>query len=310
MKPNLRRFILWLVLPVLLLALAMWSWRPHEPTWEGRTLGSWLKDLEPDIGKKLGGVGEQKTAAATIAIQAMGTNCLPFLLQRLGLSQPTPWERMLINLEEQFGKRGVKLAWGNTEMQLQLQALATMSAIEALGQQAAPAVPELHRWLNQTNGHKDALAAQSLGRIHPQGTSVLTTESTNRLIPNRDWVFFALSQAAVHHSEALAVLLRSADDADPHVRRFAGQYLCHHAREASVVLPVLIRLLADPDGSVRKITLASLNRFKGDLTAAVPALTTLEADLDPWTSSQAKSLLQKTKSQSSGSPAAALVTPP
>jgi len=248
--------------------------------------------------------------AATLAIQGMGTNCLPFLLQRLGLSEPAPWERVLIRLEEQFWNRGIKSPWSNTEMRLQLQALATMSAIEALGQQAAPAVPELHRWLYQTNGHKDALAAQSLGRIHPQGTSVLIAASTNRLIPNRDWVFFALSQAAVQHPEVLPVLLKSADDADPHVRSFAGQYLCHHAREAPVVLPVLMRLLGDPAVAVRKITLASLSRFNGDLTVAVPALTTLESDLDPWTSSRANALLQKIKAQSLGSPAAAPVPPP
>lgn len=84
MKPTLRRRLLWLALPVLLVALAVWSWTPREPSWEGRSLSEWLKDLEPRTRKKLGAIGEQRVEHA---LQGMGTNCLPSCSSGWGITR-------------------------------------------------------------------------------------------------------------------------------------------------------------------------------------------------------------------------------
>ena len=189
MKINLRRCLLWLALPVLLVGLAVWSWTPSEPSWEGRSLSSWLKDLEPRTIDKLGTVGEQNAEAAKRAIQGMGTNCLPFLLRRLEHLQPTPLEQKLVMLEDQLGGNKIKLPWGGTEARINSRNFALGLAFETLGHQAAPIVSEMQRWLCVTNAHKDSIGANVLAYIHPEGTVALIAASTNRTIPSRLAVF-------------------------------------------------------------------------------------------------------------------------
>lgn len=308
MNPRLRRLLFWVALPGLLVALAVWSWTPREPSWEGRSLSSWLKDLEPDRKEKLGAVGEQNAAAARRAIQGMGTNCLPFLLRRIESQDPTPPEKMLLKLEELLGKNSAYLLGERSEVRNGAHFYAAYYAFTALGHQAAPVVPECQRWLCSTNANRDALAVGVLESIHPEGTAALIVASTNSTLPRRRFVMGALLRLAPEHPEAFAALLRLDADPDPKIRALAGHVLAVGRYEAAVIWPVLNRLLADPDDSVRRAILRDLDSFKGDLSPAVPALTALTTDPDPEISSKANALLLKIKAHST--PTAVPAPPP
>ena len=112
MKPPPRRLLLWGALPVLLVALAVWSWTSREPTWEGHALSWWLEyeDPDPDTHGLVATMPAPKTDSADRAILGMGTNCLPFLLQRLRNPYPNPLERFVIKLEEKLEKHSIQAA--------------------------------------------------------------------------------------------------------------------------------------------------------------------------------------------------------
>ncbi|MEN9576517.1 MAG: hypothetical protein RL514_4372 [Verrucomicrobiota bacterium] len=302
MKPPSRRLLLWLALPVLLMAVAVWSWTPREPSWEGRSLSSWLEDLETDTRGKLGAVGEQNAEAAERAIQGMGTNCLPSLLRRLGQLKPSPLEKKLIRLEQQLRTHEVSVPWDSTENRLILQWDALHSAFKALGHAAAPLVPELERWLASSVEEKAGAAAQVLALIHPEGTAALVRASTNRTIASRFIILVMLDQLTPQHPEMLAAILRMADDPDAHIRGHLGHTLSKYESEAASVLPVLVRLLGDTDHLVRQSALIGLYQFKGDVRAAESALTALIANPGVKHSIAEQGLLKKIKAQS--------VTPP
>lgn len=310
MKPLLRRLLLWVALPVLLVALAVWSWTPREPTWDGRSLSEWLKDLEPARMKSPSAVDEQNAAAARRAIQGMGTNCLPFLLRRIESQNPTPLEKRLIKFEDLLAKEYVTIPWTRTQTRVEVRVADAFYAVQALGHEAAPAVPELQRWMCSSNANIAYTAAFLLGYIHPEGTAVLIAASTNRIILSREAVVVMLDGIASKHPQALTALLGMAADPDPWIRGQVGYLLAKRPDEAAVIWPVVNRLLADPDGLVRREVIGGLLRCKGDIRPAESALTSLVADPDPEISKVANRLLVKIKATPATPPPPAPAPPP
>jgi HEAT repeat protein len=260
--------------------------------------------LEPRTRKKLGAIGEQKAEFAGRALQGMGTNCLPFLLLRLGHYPLSPLDRMLLAAEGQLAEHKFKPPWTTTPYRLEEQNEAAAEAFSVLGHQAAPAVSELRRRLCSPYEITRTYAADALACVHPEGTAALIEASTNRTIPHRRFIFDTLHFVALERPEVFAALIALADDPDADVRAQAANILTLHPKEGAVVLPVLIRLLTDPDSLVRASALLSFGRVKGDLRAAEPALTALAANPDSETSRQAKALLQTFKAQSATPPPA------
>ncbi|MEQ2010556.1 MAG: hypothetical protein ABMA26_27535, partial [Limisphaerales bacterium] len=275
MKPLLRRLLLWVALPVLLVALAVWSWTPREPSWDGRSLSEWLKDLEPALMNHPSANDERNGAAARRAIQGMGTNCLPILLRRLESLDPSPVDKLLIEVEDQLGKQSVTIPWTRTKTRMDLRLSTSADAVKALGHQAVPAFPEFQQWLSSTNGIKVHIAGWLLGGIPPKGTAVLIAASTNRTFPNRAAIVVALNRISTEQPEALTALLAMADDTDAFVRTQVGHFLPSNPHEPAVIWPVFNRLLADPDSSVRRTVVVGLGRFTGDLHPGEPAITAL-----------------------------------
>lgn len=317
MKPLLRRLLLWVALPGLLVVLAVWSWTPREPSWEGRSLSEWLEySEEPKTEGLVVTTPAINIDASNRAIRSMGTNCLPFLLQRLRNLTPTPSERIVIMLEEQLEKHSVHIPWDLIGVRMSRRYGRVLSAFEALGHQAAPAVPELQRWLCSTNAGIADTAAHVLGYIHPEGTSALITASTNPAVPDKVSVLLRLRSLASQHPEVVEAFLIKAGDPDPKVRALVrGILFPISPEESAILLPVVIRLLADPVSSVRSETVRSkvlnaLDEFKGDLRPAVPALKALTTDRDPEIRSQAKALLDKIKASSPTPPPASPAPPP
>ena len=186
-----------------------------------------------------------------------------------------------------------------------------LSAFEALGQQAAPVVPELQHWLCSTNTVAVDTAARVLGYIHPEGTYALMAASTNQAVPDKVSVLLSLRGLISKHPEVAAAFLIKADDPNPEVRALVfGILFPIGVQESESLFPVVIRLLADPVSPVRHKVLSALNEFKGNLRPAEPVLAVLVANPDPEISSKANALLQKIKAQSITLPSAPTAPPP
>ncbi|HSU56534.1 MAG TPA: HEAT repeat domain-containing protein [Candidatus Dormibacteraeota bacterium] len=121
------------VLAVLVLLVAVFAtWlltRPHEPEYQRRRLSDWLDDYNRAS-------SWDKTEPASAAIRAMGTNCLPFLLEHIKRNP----SRLVIRAVALFNKqRLVKLPIYGVDRYRS----ASIVALSALGPQATPLCPEL-----------------------------------------------------------------------------------------------------------------------------------------------------------------------
>lgn len=294
MKPTSPRHLLWLMLPMLLLALAVWFWRPREPEWEGKPLSFWLERLAVPWGDSIydepATPGEQ---AAYRAIRGMGTNALPALLRRLSQPAPRPWEWKVMEVENYLDARSIRYPWRRVNEQAYLNEAAGIRAFLALGTIADPAVPELCRRLNSTNWTETFRAAQILARIGPHGVDAVFAASTNIAAEARAAAAFGLGVVITNRAEAFAALMTLKNDPDTRVRAsVAGSLGAYDDRRAETVGP-LIAMLSDRDVSVRRMAIQTLSGIgrHADLSAAVSALTVLKADPENWMREMATNLL-------------------
>jgi hypothetical protein len=305
MKPPSPRHLLWLVLPMLLLALAVWFWRPREPEWEGKPLSFWLERLAVPWGDSIydepATPGEQ---AAYRAIRGMGTNALPALLRRMSQPVPRPWERNVMQVEDYLDARGVRYPWRRVNEQAFLNEAAVFRAFFALGTLADPAVPELRCRLYSTNETDAVGAAHVLARIGPHGVLAVFAASTNAAAASRAAAAFGLSVVVTNRAEALPVLLVLSHDPEPRVRASVAQALERYRDNATEVVGPLIVMLSDRDVSVRRVAAQTLSGFPlhADLSVAVPALTALKADPEKWVREMATNLLDAIADTSTATP--------
>jgi HEAT repeat protein len=93
-KPNLRRWLAGLILLLLLVVLVILVWPSHEPDFEGKPVSFWFKELcrSGQFGRT--DPGRHKETAA--ALQALGTNAVPYLLAQAFISHEdsTGWSNV------------------------------------------------------------------------------------------------------------------------------------------------------------------------------------------------------------------------
>ena len=134
-----RRRVLYLLAVVALLAAACLGWPrgPKEPVYQGKTLTQWINEAH-DVG-----IFEQ-TEETNAAMEAMGTNAIPFLLQEF--TRPiSRWRGRLgawVN-----GQTAFKIHLRTDEERVRLAG----NGLILLGTNAAPALPTLARYLGDPN---------------------------------------------------------------------------------------------------------------------------------------------------------------
>lgn len=140
--------------------------RKGQPSYDGRAFSDWLKDLAFIEKTNLEATGEerfkptQKYSRAAEAMRKMGADALPPLLAIIRASRPgleLESERRL--REDQFQ---VEMYFNND---------AAIEAFEALGDLAAPAIPELEQLLYRQESAN--IAAEALASIGPAAKPVL-----------------------------------------------------------------------------------------------------------------------------------------
>lgn len=206
-----------------------------EPTYEGRTLSDWLKDLSNTP------AGE-KYAPAARAFREMGTNAVPFLLMRLEADRP---DKIDVPSESQL----------------------VVNAFREIGSLASNAIPQLSELVLKESS--SAAAAAALVAIHAEAPVVALLSRTNGTM--RRNAIIALASPSVG-KEAVPPLIALLGDADDETRHLAASVLGQIGKEETLTIPALVRAVDDPHFWVRRNAVQALGNFESQATVVYPVL--------------------------------------
>ncbi|HXT41830.1 MAG TPA: HEAT repeat domain-containing protein [Candidatus Angelobacter sp.] len=249
---------------VFLLAILL---RPREPAYQGKRLSQWMEDFD----------GDQETEdRAMVAVKAIGTNAVPFLLDVIRAKEPV-WEPKLVWLEwKLMGLSGHREPWPGNTPTFKHQMRAIM-AFQALGSSAEVAIPELTVLLQaeDTAGH----AALALASIGSNAVPSLATALTNSNAKIRAFTAIALGGVSSESTTIVPLLIHSLKDDSYSVRGMAARSLGELRQFPELVVPALLEALQETNIFVRSSSAWALGRLGAPAKAAVPAL--LKAQSDP-----------------------------
>jgi hypothetical protein len=151
---------------VVALLIAIVPRRPAGPVYLGRTLDSWLGDLRSDQ-PALG-------LLANDAVRGMGTNAVPFLVERLRQADPR-YEFRLRTLLREFGASRSPVKFFVSYPRLPREE--ALGALYTLGESASNAIPALEQLLSERPPDRRALLV--LARIGRPAKAALTAALTN-----------------------------------------------------------------------------------------------------------------------------------
>jgi hypothetical protein len=195
-RPGKRRWLgvaVLCALGVAVAAVAFWP-GPKEPEYQGKKLSEWVDraSVDRDYWKVFGTLEVEEMAAQRKAIQQIGTNSIPYLVDWLGFERSSWRTRCFAaytNLpnglrNDSFGKR---LLGPDAKTRRD----GVISAFWFLGPRASNAVPALTNLLRDPNMSRPVIAC--LERIGEPAVPVLTALSTNPNINVRREAFVAVT---------------------------------------------------------------------------------------------------------------------
>lgn len=244
-----------------------------EPKYQNRAASSWLEQL--DDGTRENAVilrwelwqpqaqRSAKQGEAVQAIQGMGTNALPYLLSML--------EKKPSRLDGLFGKPVPPSVYHRQ----------AALALEALGPQNLPLIPELTRILHQNTSPKEA--AMVLAAIGPEGWEVLTKAiaDTNHTASACSIWALGSHRAFVPGTTVEALKAKFIANDPESINALTGWALAEIGQDREQVVSLLISGLQDRRWDSRWGCAVALGRMGRDARSAVPALLAMLKDRDP-----------------------------
>lgn len=185
--------------------------RTHEPTYGGRRLSAWLRDFDSE---KM-----EKRIGAADAVNHIGPNAVPFLVERLKVPRPgresklEQWKRRALEWLDKHSAITVSPGWRSSPRH---QAVA---GLDALGPAAKDALPALEKLLRENPPDPQVLYV--VARIGPAGLPVLTKALSNEAHVLRLEARVCLEMIKTH-SEALYGDVGSGADAASFDRRICA----------------------------------------------------------------------------------------
>jgi HEAT repeat protein len=224
----------------------------HEPTYQGRTLSDWTRDLDPHTAVMVG-----HEPPAWIAIGHMGTNAIPTLLT--WMSEPDPPEPLKSHLAPCFTPSRSQRA---------------EFAFRILGGAARPAIPKLTHLARKSSDPKRAeRCTDSLASIGPEAIPSLLSLATNGPRMTRWYAIAALEYFGNDRRvtiPAVPVLIKCMGDRKDDVAGKAAGVLSRCC-SPDIVLPALTNALRSPSARRRKWAVRCLG-WEEQAVSAIPLL--------------------------------------
>jgi hypothetical protein len=274
--PNSRRVF------VILCCIAFAGWvyfffvQSKEPVYQGRRLTQWLESFDTSSGTS--------RALANKAVREIGTNALPVLVKML--SGEKTWKQKAISTLDK--QPLIKIPKSGLDSTLPR----ALSAFQALGETAKPAVPLLSELLKREDtAYQGAFALAAIG---PDGVSCLVEALTNESTQVRVCAAWALGSISFTSPPVVIALVKSLDDPHFNVRLIAARSLGQIHQQPDIGVAALARTIRDTNALVRKEAVTALGLFGENAKLAVPLLEMLARDPnDPVIQETAKDSLAR-----------------
>lgn len=269
-----KRRCLLLALCLLLTGAVVWglrSGRVHQPSHQGRLLGEWLHAFH--VNERIG----RDDAQAREAIQAMGEECVPYLLHLL-TNKPGFLKHRIVSHAHSLLVN--KLGWSGAYFdRALLHGWYAEYGFRCLGKNGSNAIPDLVQALRDPD--LNGLAAQSLAHIGSPAVPAMIEVLKTGGGWERVGVAGALSQLGVQARPALPALLDCQTNSDAGVRAAATASVALLQLEPDFVVPALTERLKDSDHNARTWAIIGLRRFGPIASNSAPAVARLLHDPHP-----------------------------
>jgi HEAT repeat protein len=234
----------------------------REPVYQSKRLGFWLESLCKTMTQ-----GNQDDRDRTRqAIQHIGTNALPVLVERLR-AQDTRLKELLMTWAEK--QRLVHFHFKSANQ----RRIESVLGYSALGQLATPSLSDT--LTNDPFPCARRAAASALGLIGPKAK--LAAPALFRATKDSDdavriFAFGALGRIQPDPKLTTPVLMAGLDDPSTNVRRAAAMALGNIGPEARLAAPALFRATKDTDDAVCIFAFGALGRIQPDPRLTIPVL--------------------------------------
>jgi len=255
-----------IILPVLIAVAAgvvlFWPRGPKEPVYQGKKLSQWLEGTLPAR-------STDEFHAAEKAVQAIGTNALPWLMFEFTRRDPK-WIAATRSWLADQRWTGERISTERDRMWL------AANGLYLLGPAIAPVLPELSEYLGDEQ-RGDAVA-QVLSAAKEDALPYVWTATTSTNIGIAVDALSCLGLAASQTEAAIPLLIQILRTTNHPQRQLAAHWLRYARLGQDLAVPALIEALADGDPSVRWTAASSLGGLAPDSKAAVPNLRRLVGD--------------------------------
>lgn len=253
-NPGMRGRIIGVIL-LLLCGGAAWLWwlrLPREPTYQGRSLSDWLEaPYRHDATWWPGREGTER------AIRAMGTNAVPFLLDRVS-NFGTPPSKLKLKLAYWLQK--YKLGTLHLNLYGQERWHTAVAGFDALRPCADEVVPLLIKMYEHARQHNDSSGQYStirgmglLGSSAQQAIPFLLKEVTNTNASVRISIYWALGMICTNAEVVVPALIKGLEDQDLSVRESAANALGRFGPEAREAIPALKKFLEEENAALKSL---------------------------------------------------------
>ncbi len=248
---------------------------PHEPTCEGRTLSSWLADLDHPA---FAPVSPEVRAAAESALRSLGPEkAMPTLVWMLRRSKG-PFRS---KIEKWIAKQSVlKIDFGPSIERIHWRAI---TAVRVLGARAKAVIPPLIELLQNPAQLTRSAALGALGNFAAESPDVLShivkaVEDPNPYVRLAAWG--TLGSVGPGASESLPTLMEKARDSDDETRAIALRSLCAISQNSTNLLSLLSDSLGDKSVTVRGAAVFLLGQYGERARPTAPLIEKLRQDPD------------------------------
>lgn len=234
----------------LLLAITAIASDP-EPTYQGRSLSEWLRDLDPH-----GMYPANDPPPEIVAIRKIGTNALPLLLK--WIQAEDPWEAPKPNLAPCYNMPRSERA---------------ARAFAILGDTAVPAVPKLTRFaLTTRNEQRADRCIDALAGIGPASMPSFIKIMTTGRYGARFSALESLPGLQTDNTPALQAIITCLTEKDESLGLRAAQTLCEASIPEPILIPALTNALQTASPPGRAHIYRCLSWLKIPAHAAIPAV--------------------------------------
>ena len=245
----------------ILLIVVVRVFTPREPEHDGRRLSDLLHEL-PVAGSGFA----ERHQSTRFAVNCIGTNAIPFLLESLQARDPG-WKSDIVHwLYEKCDINYLPtLADARRER--------AVSGFLALGRVAEPAIPELQALVtgpDKENAYYAINALQAIGS--PQTMPVIFHALTNDVAILREGALFSVGNFRSHAHAAVPLLVKCLQATENNVRANAANAIGQIGMHPAIVVPALIQCLQDSYPPVKRYAISALSGYGRDAISALPAL--------------------------------------